>query len=179
MCSSDLKLRKNLYFFISVFIFLALLIIWLIYWNKTYKLRQRILNDNYNRLLDELEESNINANKSEKQLEEVLSDTNSRTHLTAITPNIFRTDGETKFRERFNQLYTTFILKLREKIPNRSRNEEILCMLITLGQNTNQIVDILCIEKGSVNMARYRLRSKMKLNKDDSLDDYLKEITST
>ena len=49
-------------------------------------------------------------------------------------------------------------------------------MLIVLVQTTDQMADILCIARNSVNMARHRLRQKMKLNKEESLEDIIHNL---
>ncbi len=152
------------------------MIIWLVNKAKIYKLKQKILSEKYGRLLDDFKESVLIAEKSKRELDELLFDKDNRVEIASVTPSMFRKDGETKFRNRFTQLYPTFLHNLKEAAPNITKSEEILGMLIILGQNTDQIVDILCIERGSVNMSRYRLRTKLKLNKEDSLEEYLKSL---
>lgn len=65
---------------------------------------------------------------------------------------------------------------LRERIPDLGRREELHCMLIYLGQDTHQTAYVLGINYRSANMARYRLRRKLGLETDDSLEDVLREI---
>lgn len=95
----------------------------------------------------------------------------------ALVPQIFRKNGESAFRERFDTLYPDFIPALRSAVPNISRNEEILCMMIFLNQDLNQIAYNMGIEKTSVNQNRYRLRKKMGLAKEESLKEKIQEIS--
>lgn len=95
----------------------------------------------------------------------------------ALLPQIFRKNGESAFRERFETLYPDFIPSLRTAVPHISRNEEILCMMIFLNQDLNQIAYNMGIEKTSVNQARYRLRKKMGLQKEDSLKEKVLKIS--
>lgn len=94
----------------------------------------------------------------------------------ASLPAVFRMNGETVFRERFEAQHPDFLEALRKEVPNISRNEEILCMMLLLNQDLNQIAYYLGIEKASVNQARYRLRKKMELSKDASLKLRIQEI---
>lgn len=93
--------------------------------------------------------------------------------MKAFTPDVLRNGGETKFRSYFQRLYPSFLVRLKELVQEPTRNEEILCMLIKLGQSSDDIAQILCISKSSVNMARHRLRKKMDLKKEDSLEEIL------
>lgn len=93
-------------------------------------------------------------------------------------PSIFRMNGESMFREKFEAQHPGFVDSLREAVPQISRNEEILCMMILLKQDLNQIAYYMGIEKASVNQARYRLRKKMGLGKDDSLKAKIQEINN-
>lgn len=85
-------------------------------------------------------------------------------------------EGERRFRDMFDQLHPNFITRLRNKVPGISRREELLAMLIALKLDNSQIETIMCIARSSINMARYRLRSKMQLNREDSLEDSIKAI---
>lgn len=83
---------------------------------------------------------------------------------------------EDRFRNTFSQLHPAFIDTLRHDIPGISRREELLAMLISLRLDNGQIENIMCIARSSVNMARYRLRSKMQLERGQSLDDAIMKL---
>lgn len=83
---------------------------------------------------------------------------------------------EQRFRQTFQQLHPKFIGNLRKAVDGISRREELLAMLIALELDNSQIENIMCIARSSVNMARYRLRSKMQLSRDASLEDEIKKI---
>lgn len=93
-------------------------------------------------------------------------------------PRVNDSDGEARFRASFTALYPTFVPRLRTMVPGISRREELLAMLIVLGKDRYQIENILCIAHSSVNMARYRLRQKMQLGRNDQLDTFLRKILS-
>lgn len=95
-----------------------------------------------------------------------------------LLPHLFRKSGECVFREKFEVQYPMFLPKLRQAIPNISKNEEILCIMMFLNQDLNQIAYNMGIEKTSVNQARYRLRKKMGLNKEESLKEKILTLTN-
>ncbi|MGL5921169.1 MAG: hypothetical protein ACRCZQ_11825, partial [Bacteroidales bacterium] len=128
------------------------------------------------KLLDNLQKEKENKADIEQQLTEILTEKDTRIEIEAVTPGLLKEKGEPKFRERFEQLYPLFLPKLKELVPNIGRKEELLCMLIVLGQDTPQIQTLMGIERSSVNMARYRLRQKMSLDKEVNLDEYIKEL---
>ncbi len=112
----------------------------------------------------------------ENELSDLLSDMSNKEQIAMVTPKLYRESGEGKFRNRFILLYPDFIKKLREAVPDVTRSEEILCMLIILDQSTEQMIDILCISRNSINMTRHRLRRKMHLDRNDALEEKIKEL---
>ena len=93
-----------------------------------------------------------------------------------LKPALFKTEGESRFRRHFKALYPEFQKNLKKKIENPTRNEELLCMFICLGESVDGISEILSIEPGSVRMIRYRLRKKIGLDKNDSLEEWVKSL---
>lgn len=93
-----------------------------------------------------------------------------------LKPALFKTEGEARFRRHFKALYPEFQKNLKKKIGNPTRNEELLCMFICLGESVDGISEILSIEPGSVRMIRYRLRKKIGLDKNDSLEEWVKSL---
>ena len=85
-------------------------------------------------------------------------------------------EGENRFRNMFHQLHPNFLNRLRDEVPGISRREEMLAMLIALKLDNSQVENIMCIARSSINMARYRLRMKMHLNREDSLDEAILNI---
>ena len=85
-------------------------------------------------------------------------------------------EAETKFRKSFSKLHPGFLRKLNERYPALSPGNELICMLIYLGQTTDEIALTLGISRESVNKARYRIRQRMGLAKDVELDSVVKQI---
>lgn len=87
-------------------------------------------------------------------------------------------DGEKrgKFRRAFDSLYPNVVNKLKERYPRLTQNDELLCILIYLKHTPEEIGIFLGISKASVNTARYRLRQKLQLPADISLDKFIQSF---
>ncbi|MEE9437895.1 MAG: hypothetical protein V3V14_02775 [Saprospiraceae bacterium] len=75
--------------------------------------------------------------------------------------------------EKINPLYFKILL---EKSPALNQSDLRLCAYIKLNLSAKEISRFLNIKASSVNTARYRLRKKLNLNQDVSLDSYLLSI---
>lgn len=73
----------------------------------------------------------------------------------------------------FNAMYPRYAEDLRRDYPSLTDTDLMLCMLIYLKHTTEEISDYLNISRASVNSARYRIRTKLKLTKEDDLNKYL------
>ncbi|MCS6903958.1 MAG: response regulator [Bacteroidia bacterium] len=76
----------------------------------------------------------------------------------------------------FEKVNINFFQNLKTKFPDLSSGEMKLCALIRLGLANKQISDILNISPQSVNVARYRLRKKLNLSNEQSLDDFIIQV---
>lgn len=78
-----------------------------------------------------------------------------------------------EFEARFVQINTSFYDSLNKKHDNLSRNELKLCALIKLNFSSKEMADILGVSPDSINKARYRLRKKLNLTRDENLVSYI------
>lgn len=77
------------------------------------------------------------------------------------------------FRRTFLAVYPRFVDDLRRDYPSLTDTDMVFCMLIFLQHSTQEISASLNISRASVNSARYWLRSKLRLAKEESLDKFL------
>ena len=96
-----------------------------------------------------------------------------------LIPELLTGDGINSFRYVFMREYPYFIPKLRQAVPGITRNEEMICMFIVLDRTNDEIAIMQGVSRTSVNMARHRLRQRMKLPKESSLEDIVKELWKT
>lgn len=128
--------------------------------------------------LENLREANEQSEQMREQLDDFLANRENQQGILSITPSLLREQGEIKFRRYFTQVYPGFLASLREIVPDITRGEEVLSMLIALGQNMEETADILCIERKSVKMSRYRLRKKLPVEPEITLDSFVRGLLS-
>ena len=111
-----------------------------------------------------------------QEIDDIMNDKDNRQELETLTPSILLKNGEPKFRQRFELLYPLFLPRLRERVPAITRREELLSMLIVLKQDNKEIAELMAIAPRSVLMLRHRLRQKIGISTDNSLENYIEEI---
>ena len=83
--------------------------------------------------------------------------------------------------EAFGQIYErvspNFAKKLKATCPKLTEGQLRMAEYVAMGMDNRQISRVMMIEYKSVITARYRLRSILKLSKEDSLEDYLRQFT--
>ena len=80
------------------------------------------------------------------------------------------------FRHTFEKVHPGFFRLLKRKYSSLSENEMRLCAFINAGMTNKQIAYMLNIQPNSLKKARYRIRQKLKLSTEDSLEDFLRMI---
>lgn len=132
------------------------------------------LRKSYLRRQEELRAQLLEAMKSvdveRQRAENMIVEPESLGMIRQLTPSLLIEKGEMEFREQFMRLYPRFLISL----PKLSHRDELLCMLIALEVDAHRCAQLLAITKASVNTARYRLRRKLNLSPDLSLDDYIR-----
>ena len=80
------------------------------------------------------------------------------------------------FKRHFENVHQDFFTLLKQRCPDLTHNELKLCALLKLNLNLKEVAAILGIAAESVKTARYRLRKKFDLTRDDSLLDHIMQI---
>lgn len=83
------------------------------------------------------------------------------------------------FQQVYANVHPNFMARLLEISPNLSENDKRLATYIAMGMDNRQIARVMRIEYKSVITARYRLRTRLKLNKEDSLESILHRLSET
>ena len=81
-----------------------------------------------------------------------------------------------EFETNIKEISQTFLLRIRELVPNLTKNEERMLVLLRLNLSSKEIATILKTTLRSVEMARHRLRKKFNLGPDENLNEFLKKI---
>ncbi|MDE6497832.1 MAG: hypothetical protein K2L21_04125 [Muribaculaceae bacterium] len=108
-----------------------------------------------------------------RRIEQLQTATEADKNWSELIPSSMSADDIARFRHSFMALYPGFIERLKARCPGLTTGDENLCMLIRIGQTTDDIALALGISKASANSARYRIRKKMALAKDESLDELI------
>ena len=82
------------------------------------------------------------------------------------------------FTLQFEETHPEFFKNLRQKHPDLSLRERQISALLNLNFTTKEIATFLGIEVGSAATARYRLRQKLGLEKDQNLGKYLQSLNN-
>jgi tetratricopeptide (TPR) repeat protein len=172
------RLHVQMLMLLLVILFISLLsfIFIHLYKKRNYKLRHQLMEERLNDLSKKLFNSTRRRYELEDKLTNILGSVSDKEHMATVTPSLYKDKNEVRFRNNFTQLYPSFLPKLKERIPKITRNEEILCMLIALDQTPEQMIDIMCIARSSLNMDRHRLRQKMGIERGESLEDFIKSL---
>ena len=81
------------------------------------------------------------------------------------------------FRQSFKSLYPDYLPALRQHCPDLTRTDELIAMLLLLGQNNDEIALTLGISRAGINKARSRMRKRLGLVETGVvLEDFLKNI---
>ena len=170
------QLFHNICISLSLLILLAGSIGYLIYKRKTIRLLVEHSEREVRRLMTSRQELDRRNALLAEQIEQVEIDHNLTTIRRLTGQSLLSKDDENMFRKSFAALHPSYLPNLRADYPNLTRNEELLAMLICMNQSTDEIALIMGINRSSVNVVRSRMRKKMKLSKEDSLDDILKGL---
>ncbi len=80
------------------------------------------------------------------------------------------------FNKRFLDINSDFYTSLKEKHPDLSPSEQKHCALIRLNFDNSEMAQILSISLQAVHTSRYRIRKKIGLERNESLDNYIADL---
>ena len=93
-----------------------------------------------------------------------------------ITQDLSIDRDREKFQLLINEQNNNFIQRLCEAYPGLTDNEKRLIALLRLNLSSKEIASILNISPKSVEMNRYRLRKKLKVNPKINLNDFIRDF---
>jgi phosphate/sulfate permease len=126
-----------------------------------------------NEFLNELKEEII-KNKANTKDQEIRLGLNKLSLM--ITQDLSIDRDREKFQMHINEQNSNFIHKLSEAFPSITDNEKRLASLLRLNLSSKEIASILNISPKSVEMNRYRLRKKLKVDPKVSINDFIREF---
>jgi len=78
--------------------------------------------------------------------------------------------------KHIKNVHFDFLIRLKDKYPTISPRELDLSTYLLMNMSTKEIAEIMNISTGGIELARYRLRKKLKLNKKENLTGFLMSI---
>jgi DNA-binding CsgD family transcriptional regulator len=81
-----------------------------------------------------------------------------------------------RFRELFDKQFPNFIQMLKMRFPSITASELRLFLLIKLGFDAPEMANITGISERSVYIARYRLRQRLGLTKEQDLEAFIQSF---
>lgn len=116
----------------------------------------------------------LNSIKNElKNSEEI---TQVKSVIKTIDRNINNSDDWKFFEDAFNNADKNFLKKVKKLHPGLTANDLKLCAYLRLNLSSKEIAPLLNISVKSVEVKRYRLRKKMKLEHESSLVTYILNV---
>lgn len=174
--------KRQLFYNVYISVTLALILIGsIIYTINRRKANHRLIE--HSKLeIQQLISSQQKLNRNNELLTEQIQQLTASNNLTSIhqltCQSLLSKEDEILFRQSFAVIHPLYLPRLRKHYPQLTRNEELLSMLICLGQSTDEIALVMGINRSSVNVMRSRMRKNMNLAKEDSLDETVKQFLS-
>lgn len=172
--------KRQLFYNVYISVTLALILIGSIIYTINRRKANRLLIEHSKLEIQQLISSQQKLNRNNELLTEQIEQLTASNNLTSIhqltCQSLLSKEDEMLFRQSFAVIHPLYLPRLRKHYPQLTRNEELLAMLICLGQSTDEIALVMGINRSSVNVMRSRMRKNMNLAKEDSLDETVKEF---
>ena len=85
-------------------------------------------------------------------------------------------DDWSNFSVHFDQAHHNFLKRMKAKYPQLTPKDQKLCAYLRMNLTTKEIAPLLNISVRGVEIARYRLRKKIALEKERNLNDFMMEF---
>lgn len=106
-----------------------------------------------------------------------ISDSSGFKQLLRLIREVERTDEDWEnFTLHFNTVNADFFDVLKEAYPDLTPNELKLCAYLKMNLSSKEIAQLMNITIKAVEVARYRLRKKLKLSSETRLESFISEI---
>ena len=87
--------------------------------------------------------------------------------------NIKLSEEMDQFFTQVDEMHKNFVGRLKMRCPDISEREKRLAILLRLGYSSKEIGSLMNIETKSVEIGRYRLRKKLKMDRSENIVHYL------
>jgi hypothetical protein len=180
--------RLKSFLFGLTLVFLIVISVLFYYYHRSIKIEQALevqkLVDMQKNLMNNilhLEKKNKILNEIKDQLlssEKENSKSENNKIIKIINNGLLVDEDFEKFSNNFSTIYPLFFNKL-QKIANNTLTKLDLryCGFILMNVSNKEIANQMNVEPKSIRMARYRIKQKLQLGKDESLDGFIQELS--
>lgn len=178
--SAEVALKERSLVYTRVILILAIclltgIIVYALQRRRLHQREREIQRQRLDNLLATQQELNRRNERLSAELEQAAHNEVIDSVRQKLNPSLLSGEDELRFRQSFAALYPRFLPGLRKDFPELTKSDELLCMLIYLKQSTDEISLALGISRPSVNSGRSRIRKKLGLQKEESLDEFLQK----
>ncbi|MTI22033.1 tetratricopeptide repeat protein [Fulvivirga sp. RKSG066] len=99
-----------------------------------------------------------------------------QTIINTINSDILDNQNWENFTKYFEEVHTDFNATVKKKFPKVTSNELRLMALLKMGLSSKEIANILNVSQEGVKKSRYRLRKKLEMQSEESLQDLVISI---
>ena len=182
--SKLLSARQNLERMITIFLFTLLIIGFLLWYFRAKSLSIKTKKDSAEKEVKNITKILIEKNALILTLKQELSTVSKEINdhekvddlQNIIQATILTNEEWDSYKMNFEKAYPGFLYKLRNSFEALTDAEERLFVLIKLQLKTREIAAVLGISSDSVKKTRQRLRKRIQLEKDDSLEEFIKNF---
>ncbi len=96
--------------------------------------------------------------------------------VSSIKMQIRSSSESDQFNEKFSALHQEFYANLMQKHPELTKTELKFCAYLRIRLSGNQIANIMNVTHEAIRKTRYRIRKKMNLESDESLENYISKF---
>lgn len=181
LLTAELKLkRRTLEYYTSIIIGLllagCLIGLWITV--RQRESRQKMEKQEYQlkQMLTDNQQINKRNEELRARLEQIDAQNSVQEIINRLSPQLLTYEEETEFRRKFALIHPAFLTKVREACPEITRSEELLLMLFRLNLTPEEVSFALGNNRASVYSSRSRLKRKLKIDKDTSVEDFIKSL---
>jgi ligand-binding sensor domain-containing protein/DNA-binding CsgD family transcriptional regulator len=116
-----------------------------------------------------------------KRIDQMLQEKSTSTEelkkiIKTIDKNHSEDDSWDQFAHHFDQVHGDFLKKLVNDVDKLTPQETKLAAYLRMNMSSKEIANLMGISVRGVELARYRLRKKLRLDRDQNLNDYLMNL---
>ncbi len=145
--------------------------------HKSEELIQSTLNIvRKNEILEVIKKEAVGINNAIKEENMVAIRRKTLRLISQIDTNIEHDDDLKAFQGTFDSIHHDFFRRLDEQFPELTSKEKMLCAYIKMNLMSKEIAPLVNLSLRGVEISRYRLRKKLRLEEKDNLTEFLQHF---